>query len=70
MSRVIQSREIYLNDKTLQDIVAAHLYAMNVVSDNQEVLSVTLVGDDWGDGCTTILFQTIENKEPELIIHT
>jgi len=69
MPRPIHDREIYLNDNTLKDIIAAHLYATTVVADDEEVLSVSL-GECNADGIRPVRYTTLKNKEVELIVHS
>lgn len=66
--RPIHNLEIYLNDKTLQDIIAAHLYAMSIVDHREEIFDVCL-GDAKEDGTRSITFKVFKQSEPELIIH-
>lgn len=37
---------ISLPDKTVQDLLAAHLYAMTVVNDDEDILNINLSGVD------------------------
>lgn len=67
--RMIHNREIYLNEETLKDLIAAHLYATTVVADDEEVLEVVL-GPPNGQSVRSIQYKTIKNKEAELIVHS
>lgn len=67
--RNIRTIEVYLNDNTLKDIIAAHLYATSTVHDNEEVLEVVL-GEPNAENIRPIQFKVIENREIELIIHS
>lgn len=67
--RNIRTLEVYLNDNTLKDIIAAHLYATTHVSDDEEVLELT-VGEPDRDGVRPIRYSIIKNKEVELIVHS
>lgn len=69
MPRPIHNREIYLNEATLKDMIAAYLYATTFVSDDEEVLEVQL-GEVTTDGMRAICYKTIKNKEVELIVHS
>lgn len=69
MPRPIHSRAIYLNEETIKDLIAAHLYATTVVHDDEEVLEVTL-GIPNMQGMREVNYKTIQNKEVELIVHS
>lgn len=66
--RNIQSLKVYLNETTLKDIIAAHMYATTVVADDEEVLEVTL--GEIVDGMREIILKRIKMKEAELIVHS
>lgn len=69
MPRTIRDCAIYLNEDVIKDLVAAHLYAMNVLEDDDEVLELHL-GVPNMHGHREINFKTIKNKEVELIVHS
>lgn len=69
MSTPIHDREIYINEGTIQDLIAAHLYATTMVADDEEVLEVQL-GETNMDGVRAIRYKTIKNREVELIVHS
>lgn len=67
--RQIRDLECYINDNTLKDLIAAHLYATTMVHDNEEVLELEL-GLPNSDGVRPIRFKLIEDGEVELIEHS
>lgn len=69
MPRLIRDLECYLHDETLKDIIAAHLYAVTMVRDDEEVLEL-LLGLPNADGVRPIRFKTIKHREVELIVHS
>lgn len=69
MPRPIRDLECYLHDETLKDIVAAHLYSMTMLQDDEEVLELTL-GPPNAEGVRPIRFKTIKTREVELIVHS
>lgn len=69
MPRVVHNLELYLNDKTLQDLIAAHLYAMSIIDHREEIFDIT-VSPSTEDGIHKINFKVFKQSEPELIIHT
>lgn len=69
MPRTPHNREIYLNEETLKDLIAAHLYATTLVNDDEEVLELYL-GNERPDGMRPVRYKTIKNKEVELIVHS
>lgn len=68
-SRSIVNREIYLNEATLKDIIAAHLYATTEVADDEEVLELHVLPSAI-EGMCLINYKTIKIKEVELIVHS
>lgn len=69
MPTPIMNREIYLNEETLKDLIAAHLYAITEVADDEEVLELRVLPSSI-EGMCIINYKTIKNKDVELIIHT
>lgn len=69
MARPVRALTCFINNSTLNDIVAAHLYAMTIVNDDEEVLELTL-GEPNGDGIRSIDFKLIKQREVELIVHS
>jgi len=61
--------EIYLNDNTIKDAISSLLYTLNIVRDDEEILSLSL-GEVNMDGARPILFNIITNREPEVIVHS
>ena len=68
MQRAIRDLTIYLNDGTLKDIIAAHLYAITVVHDDEEVLELSLSEPE--NDVREVRFKLIKNKEVEVIVHS
>lgn len=64
----IQNLEIYLNETTLKDIIAAHLHAVSVVADEDEILEITL--GEIVNNMRQIIYKRIKTREVELIVHT
>lgn len=69
MPTPIETRESFIHDRVLQDLIAAHLYVTTTVADDEEVLEVHLSPPDQV-GLRTINYKTIKNREVELIIHS
>jgi len=68
MQRAIRDLTIYLNDGTLKDLIAAHLYAITVVRDDEEVLELSLSEPE--NDIRAVRFKLIKNKEVEVIVHS
>ena len=68
MQRKERTVETYLNDKTLQDMVASWLYATTIVADNEEVTHLT-IGLPNAEGIRPINFTFIKEAEVQIIIH-
>lgn len=69
MQRPIRNLESYISDGTVKDLIAAHLYATTLVSDDEEVLELDL-GEPNREGVRPIRYKIIKNKEVELIVHS
>ena len=69
MPRPIRTLESYIHNETLKDLLAAHLYAVCHVNDDEEVLDLTF-GEPNADGVRVLSYKIIKNKEAELIIHS
>lgn len=67
--RHLRNIECYLNDATIADAVSSLLYTLNIVNDNEVIVSLT-IGNTTVDGVRPINFTCIAEKEPELIIHS
>lgn len=67
--RKVQDRTTYLNDNTLKDIIAAHLYAVSALADDEEVLTISMSEPD-EEGIRVLDYQLIKNKDVELVIHS
>jgi hypothetical protein len=61
--------ESYLHNDTIKNIVAAHLYAMCRINDDEEVLDLTIGSPD-RDGVCPIRYTVIQTREVELIVHS
>lgn len=67
MPRIV-NLEIYLNDKTLQDIIAAHLYAMSIIDHREEIVDLC-IGDANEEGVRPVNFKLFKTNEVNLIVH-
>ena len=66
--RKIQERTTYLNQNTLMDLIAAHLYAVSAVADDEEILDMKLI-NLYGENLI-IMYNSIKDKEVDVIVHS
>lgn len=69
MKRVIRDLQSWLHDGTLQDIITAHLHAVSVLDDDEDVVALS-VGEPDAEGKRPINLKIIKTKEVELIVHS
>lgn len=61
--------ELPLPDKILQDLVASHLYAINMVKEDREDIIKVEVSQPDKKGMRTVKFMFIEERDCEVIKH-
>lgn len=68
MQRTERKMWVPLNDGTLQDLVAAHLGAIGILNDIDEVIKIEIGCPD-KKGMRKISFMFIEEREAQVIVH-
>lgn len=61
--------ELPLPDSILQDLVASHLYAINMVKEDREGIIKVEVSCPDKNGMRKVKFMFIEEREPKVIVY-